>query len=94
MLSAIKNLGINTKQYGDARWWLGMLLVAVLAGASIALSKLPVMQSAQFSSLTIGIVLGIIVGNSVFSRIATQTDVGVDYAKSILLKAGGCVVWV
>ncbi|HAG39761.1 MAG TPA: YeiH family putative sulfate export transporter, partial [Pseudoalteromonas sp.] len=92
MLSAIKNsfqpIGINTKQYGDTRWWLGMLLVVVLAGASVALSKLPIMQSAQFSSLTIGIVLGIIVGNSVFSRIATRTDVGVDYAKSILLKAG------
>ncbi|TMO77171.1 YeiH family putative sulfate export transporter [Pseudoalteromonas sp. S3776] len=88
MLSAIKNLGINTKQYGDTRWWLGMLLVVVLAGASVALSKLQIMQTAQFSSLTIGIVLGIIVGNSVFSRIATRTDVGVDYAKSILLKAG------
>ena len=92
MLSAIKNsfqpLGINTKQYGDTRWWLGMLLVVVLAGASVALSKLPIMQSAQFSSLTIGIVLGIIVGNSVFAHIATRTDVGVDYAKSILLKAG------
>ncbi|WP_286890836.1 YeiH family protein [Pseudoalteromonas sp. ESRF-bin5] len=92
MLSAIKNsfqpLGINTKQYGDTRWWLGMLLVVVLAGASVALSKLPIMQSAQFSSLTIGIVLGIIVGNSVFSRIATRTDAGVDFAKSILLKAG------
>ena len=92
MLSAIKNsfqpLGINTKQYGDTRWWLGMLLVVVLAGASVALSKLPIMQSAQFSSLTIGIVLGIIVGNSAFSRIATRTDAGVDFAKSILLKAG------
>jgi len=92
MLSAIKNsfqpLGINTKQYGDTRWWLGMLLVVVLAGASVALSKLPIMQSAQFSSLTIGIVLGIVVGNSVFAHIATRTDVGVDYAKSILLKAG------
>jgi uncharacterized integral membrane protein (TIGR00698 family) len=92
MLSAIKNgfqpLGINTKQYGDTRWWLGMLLVVILAGASVALSKLQIMQTAQFSSLTIGIVLGIIVGNSVFSRIATRTDVGVDYAKSILLKAG------
>ena len=92
MLSAIKNsfqpIGINTKQYGDTRWWLGMLLVVVLAGASVALSKLPIMQSAQFSSLTIGIVLGIIVSNSVFAHIATRTDVGVDYAKSILLKAG------
>ncbi|MEI8640550.1 hypothetical protein P4S68_03440 [Pseudoalteromonas sp. Hal099] len=41
MLSAIKNsfqpIGINTKQYGDTRWWLGMLLVVVLAGASVAL---------------------------------------------------------
>jgi len=92
MLSAIKNsfqpIGIKTKQYGDTRWWLGMLMVVVLAGASVALSKLPIMQSAQFSSLTIGIVLGIIVGNSVFAHIATRTDVGVDYAKSILLKAG------
>ena len=92
MLSAIKNgfqpLGINLKQYSDTRWWLGMLLVVILAGASVGLSKLPIMQTAQFSSLTIGIVLGIIVGNSVFSRIATRTDVGVDYAKSILLKAG------
>ncbi|MBQ4800825.1 YeiH family putative sulfate export transporter [Pseudoalteromonas sp. MMG006] len=92
MLSAIKNgfqpLGINTKQYSDIRWWLGILLVVVLAGVSVALSKLPIMQSAQFSSLTIGIVLGIIVGNSVFSHIAARTDVGVDYAKSILLKAG------
>ena len=89
MLSAIKSsFQPLTKQYGDTRWWLGMLLVVVLAGASVALSKLPIMQSAQFSSLTIGIVLGIIVGNSVFARIATRTDVGVDYAKSILLKAG------
>jgi len=92
MLSAIKNglqpLGVNTKQYGDSRWWIGMLLVIVLAGVSVALSKLPIMQTAQFSSLTIGIVVGIIVGNSIFSRIATHTDVGVDYAKSILLKAG------
>ncbi|ASM51852.1 hypothetical protein PESP_b0263 [Pseudoalteromonas espejiana DSM 9414] len=92
MLSAINNgfqpLGINTKQYSDSRWWLGMLLVVILAGASVALSKLQIMQSAQFSSLTIGIVLGIIVGNGVFSRIAARTDLGVDYAKSILLKAG------
>ena len=54
MLSAIKNsfqpLGINTKQYGDTRWWIGMLLVIVLAGVAIALSKLPIMQTAQFSS--------------------------------------------
>ncbi|WP_165726713.1 YeiH family protein [Pseudoalteromonas sp. SA25] len=92
MLSAIKDISlhfsINTKQYTNSRWWLGMLLVIVLAGVAVALSKMPVIQSAQFSSLTIGIVLGIIVGNSVFSRIATHTDVGVDYAKSILLKAG------
>ena len=92
MLSKIKKIAqyfsVNTKQYNDSRWWLGMLLVIVLAVVAVALSKLLVMQSAQFSSLTLGIVLGIIVGNSVFSRIATHTDVGVNYAKSTLLKAG------
>jgi uncharacterized integral membrane protein (TIGR00698 family) len=92
MLSKIKKIAqhfcVNTKQYNDSRWWLGMLLVIVLAGVAVALSKLQVMQSAQFSSLTLGIVLGIIAGNSVFSRIATHTDVGVNYAKSTLLKAG------
>lgn len=92
MLSIIKNISqpfdASTKLYSDSRWWLGMLLVTGLSVIAIASSKLQIMQSAQFSSLTIGIVLGVIVGNSFFSRIATHTDVGVDYAKSILLKAG------
>ncbi|MEM6511005.1 MAG: putative sulfate exporter family transporter, partial [Pseudomonadota bacterium] len=78
----------QTKKLTDSRWWLGLMLVITLASISIALSKLSVLQNAQVSSLTIGIILGIIVGNSLFSRIATHTDIGVDYAKSFLLKAG------
>jgi uncharacterized integral membrane protein (TIGR00698 family) len=85
MLSAIKN---RAKPLTDLRWWLGLLLVCVIAFTAIALSKLQMMKSAQCGSLTIGIVLGIIVGNSFFARIALHTEVGVDFAKSTLLKAG------
>jgi uncharacterized integral membrane protein (TIGR00698 family) len=77
-----------TKHFFNVRWWLGMLLVLVLAFVAIVLSELNVMRNAQFSSLTIGIVVGIIAGNSFFSRIAAHTTVGIDFAKSTLLKAG------
>lgn len=81
---------INNKNniYNDRRWWLGLALVSILTIFSIDLSHVEVLTNAQLSSLTVGIVLGIIVGNTIFSRIATQTGVGVDFAKSILLKAG------
>tara|TARA_R110000744_G_scaffold93589_8_gene180801 strand:- start:1674 stop:2864 length:1191 start_codon:yes stop_codon:yes gene_type:complete len=78
----------NTSQYGDLRWWLGLLLVVSIAFFATYLSHVPVIRQAGLGSLTIGIVLGIVTGNSFFSRIAARTDVGVDYAKSTLLKAG------
>ena len=89
MFRPIENF-INNKNniYNDRRWWLGLALVSILTIFSIDLSHVEVLKNAQLSSLTVGIVLGIIVGNTIFSRIATQTDVGVDFAKSILLKAG------
>lgn len=81
-------VGINIKLYTDSRWWLGMLLVIALSFIAYFVSTLALMKRAQFSSLTIGIVLGIIFGNSIFKRVASHTSIGVDYAKSTLLKAG------
>ena len=75
-------------QYEDFRWWLGLLLVIGIAYSAVYLSHVPVIHQTGLSPLTIGIVLGIVIGNSFFSRIAARTDVGVDYAKSTLLKAG------
>ena len=74
--------------YTDHRWWYGLILVTGIALVSIYISQLGQVKEIGLSSLTIGIVLGITIGNSFFSRIATSTDIGVDYAKSVLLKAG------
>ena len=74
--------------YTDSRWWYGLTLVTGIALVSIYISQLEQVREIGLSSLTIGIVLGIAIGNSLFSRIALSTDVGVDYAKSVLLKTG------
>ena len=76
---------INNKNniYKDRRWWLGLTLVSILTIFSIDFSHLDIVKNAQLSSLTVGIVLGIIVGNTIFSRIATQTDVGVGVAAEL-----------
>ncbi|MGY8897418.1 MAG: YeiH family protein [Paraglaciecola sp.] len=96
MYSAVKRFFITGPQgksqqsghFNDSRWWLGLVLVTANAFVATYLSHVPFIQRTGLSSLTIGIVLGIIVGNTLFSRVAVHTDVGVDYAKSTLLKAG------
>lgn len=70
------------------RWWLGTALVATIAIVSQLLSELSFFQSAGLGALTIAIVVGMLVGNTLFPRIAEHTHVGVDYAKNILLRAG------
>ncbi|WP_017446616.1 YeiH family protein [Gayadomonas joobiniege] len=72
----------------ERRWWLGLVLVGVIAALAINLSHSAWLQPYKLSPLTIGIVLGVMIGNTIFSKIAKQTDIGVDYAKSWLLKAG------
>ncbi len=96
MYSAVKRFFITGPQgksqqsghFNDSRWWRGLVLVTAIAFAATYLSHVSFIQHLGLSALTIGIVLGIIVGNTLFSRMATHTDVGVDYAKSVLLKAG------
>ncbi|MDP5254128.1 MULTISPECIES: YeiH family protein [unclassified Vibrio] len=79
---------VTTAYLKNTRWWLGILLVSTLALCAIELSHVSWFQQTQISPLTLGIVLGVIVGNSLFPHIAHHTDHGVDYAKSWLLKAG------
>jgi uncharacterized integral membrane protein (TIGR00698 family) len=68
--------------------WPGLLLVLLVAGVAIGLSHLPMAQTAGLGALTLAILLGIALGNSVFPAIATRTGAGVDHAKGTLLRAG------
>lgn len=69
-------------------FWPGLILVLLIALAGIGLSDLPWARTAGLSALTLAIVIGIALGNTVFPAIAPQTGTGVDYAKAMLLRAG------
>lgn len=70
------------------QWWLGLALAGAIAGCGLWLAGLPSMHALGFSSLTFAIVIGMVLGNTVFPAIASQTSIGVDFSKNRLLRAG------
>lgn len=68
--------------------WPGLLLAAAIAAAGMALATVPAFKALGLSALTLAIVLGIVVGNTVFPTIALRTAAGVDFSKGQLLRLG------
>src|SRR6202522_1674546 len=66
----------------------GIALTGALAAAAIELGKLSWLQSNGISALTLAIVLGMLVGNTVYPRLATASAGGVTFSKQTLLRAG------
>src|SRR5690606_14268927 len=66
----------------------GLALAAAVAAAAILAARLPGLQSLGMGALTLAIVVGIALGNSVFPVIAARSGAGVDFAKGMLLRAG------
>lgn len=66
----------------------GLLLSALIGVAAIALGELGWMQAHGMSALTIAIVLGIALGNTVFPRLAGNCGAGVTFSKQSLLRLG------
>ncbi|TJY62981.1 YeiH family putative sulfate export transporter [Sinimarinibacterium sp. CAU 1509] len=71
-----------------ATLWPGIGLTAVLAVISMTAATNSFAQQHALSSLTLAIMLGVVVGNTVFSRIAAQTAHGVDFSRGSLLRLG------
>ena len=69
-------------------FWPGLGLAAAIAAAAMGLASLPAVQSFGLSALTLAIVLGIAVGNTVFPSIAASVGSGVDFSKARLLRLG------
>lgn len=84
---ASKQSGLRARVPNSA-WWSGLLLVAVIAAAAMWLADLPSMRNAGLSALTFAIVIGMVLGNTVFPAVAPYTGTGVDFAKARLLRAG------
>ncbi len=66
----------------------GLVLTGLVAGAAIGLGTLPALQARGLSALTLAIVLGIALGNTVYPAVAEPTAPGVGWAKQWLLRAG------
>ncbi|OVZ59680.1 hypothetical protein CDO44_11140 [Pigmentiphaga sp. NML080357] len=66
----------------------GLLLAGAIGAAAMMLGGWDVFASRGLSALTLAIVLGMLVGNTVYPRIAAQSAAGVGVAKQTLLRAG------
>ncbi|MFZ6644304.1 YeiH family protein [Undibacterium sp. TJN25] len=65
-----------------------MLLAASIAWLGILAADHPLARQFGLSALSLAIIFGIFIGNSVFSRFAAQAANGVDFSKNTLLRAG------
>lgn len=68
--------------------FLGIILTAIIAVISIYLGELNAFKSIGFSALTLAIILGMILGNTVYSGFSSKLDNGVVFSKGYLLRAG------
>lgn len=66
----------------------GLALAGTLAGAAIGLARLNWFVTHGISALTLAIVLGMLLGNTFYPRVAATGAAGVGYAKQRLLRLG------
>lgn len=66
----------------------GLLLCAALSAGALLLDRVPWLQAHGLSALTLAIMLGFVVGNTVFPRMVDRCAPGVFYAKQYMLRLG------
>ncbi|HHU4724801.1 TPA: YeiH family protein [Klebsiella quasipneumoniae] len=66
----------------------GLALTAALTGAALWAGSFPAIAGAGFSALTLAILFGTVVGNTVYPKIWQPCDGGVIFAKQHLLRLG------
>jgi uncharacterized integral membrane protein (TIGR00698 family) len=76
------------KRTGAHSWWAGLALAGAVAGTGMAAAWLPWARDLGLSALTLAIIFGIIAGNTFFPIVAPHTELGVDFSKNKLLRAG------
>ncbi|WP_434777553.1 YeiH family protein [Neisseria sp. Ec49-e6-T10] len=82
----MKNIMVNIKESKNG--WLGIVLVFVIALLSKELAQIKFFQQFGLGALSCAIIIGIMIGNTIFSKIASHTERGVDYTKNTLLRLG------
>ena len=80
----------HTLQHQRTLWHFvpGLALSAVVTGVALWGGSIPAVAGAGFSALTLAILLGMVVGNTVYPHIWKSCDGGVIFAKQHLLRLG------
>ena len=66
----------------------GLVFSAAIAALAVTLSNSAWFQHNGLSALTLSIVLGMLIGNSLYPHTATYSDAGVSFSKKTLLRLG------
>jgi uncharacterized integral membrane protein (TIGR00698 family) len=66
----------------------GLILAALSALIIMAVSTLPAVQKTGLGALTLAIVAGMLIGNTLFPKVAHTCGSGVDFSKSTVLRLG------
>jgi uncharacterized integral membrane protein (TIGR00698 family) len=66
----------------------GLAISAALAATGIALGRIGWLQDHGFNALTLALVLGMLIGNTVYPRFAAASGAGVNFSKQNLLRLG------
>lgn len=66
----------------------GIIIVAILAAISWVMAETTLAKNLNLSALTIAILIGMLLGNTVYPKIEAQTIQGINFSKAFLLRAG------
>ena len=86
--TAEKNAAIAVVGTHIKRLWPGLAISGTLAALGILIGKIDWLQDHGLSALTLAIVLGMLVGNTVYPRFAATSGAGVNFSKQNLLRLG------
>ena len=70
------------------RWLPGLLLCAAVTGVALTLDRLPWFSDHGLGALTLAILLGMLIGNTAYPRLAPVCGPGVDLSRQTLLRLG------
>lgn len=81
-------LTLPTKHHTLWHFTPGLALTAVLTGAALWVGSFSAIAGAGFSALTLAILFGMVVGNTIYPKLWQSCDGGVIFAKQYLLRLG------
>jgi conserved hypothetical integral membrane protein len=81
-------LTLHTHHHPVRRFIPGLALSALITGVALWAGNIPAISGAGFSALTLAILLGMIIGNTIYPKIYQPCDSGVIFAKQHLLRLG------